>query len=248
MSPVTSGRAGPRIKTKVFRRRCPSAEQDSTYLMKNSLICALAIALAVSAACGDRNVLAPTSGGTQAGIPPTTGSGSAARAQSITGAWTSAAQAEPDHDPEPRPEPELEPEPAPTPTPDPEPEPTPAPPQSVFHVGPGPLSVDRAKEVVSGTSNEFPHLTSVMGSERAAAAAADELLGRTIWHLQLAGFQAARQRNPSGAISSDKVSIIIDGRWRVYDIFSLGTAGRATRVQWLEVPLPDPVGNDGIPD
>jgi hypothetical protein len=221
--------------------------------MKYSLvISALASALAVSAACGDKNVLAPTSSPTLAGTPPTTGSGSAARAQSMTGAWTAAAEAEPDPDPGPGPEPEagpeLEPEPAPTPTPDPEPEPIPAPPQSVFHVGPGPLSVDRAKEVVSGTSNEFPHLTAVMDSERAAAAAADELLGRTIWHLQLAGFQAARQRNPSGAISSDKVSIVIDGRWRVYDIFSLGTAGRATRLQWLEVPLPNPVGSDGIPD
>ena len=29
-----------------------------------------------------------------------------------------------------------------------------------------------------------------------------------------AGFQAARQRNPSGAISSDKVSIFINGAWR----------------------------------
>ena len=142
-------------------------------------------------------------------------------------------------------------EPAPEPTPPPaptEPEPAPTPAPSVFHVGPGPISADRAKDVVSATSNEFPHLTAVMGSDQAALAAADELLGRTIWHLQLAGFQAARQRNPSGAISSDKLSVVIDGRWHVYDIFSLGGAGRATRVQWLEVPLPNPVGNDGIPD
>jgi hypothetical protein len=87
-----------------------------------------------------------------------------------------------------------------------------------------------------------------MGSEHEAVAAADELLGRTIWHLQLAGFQAARQRNPSAAISSDKVSIVINDRWHVYDIFSLGVAGRATRVQWIEVPLPNPVATEGIPD
>jgi hypothetical protein len=148
------------------------------------------------------------------------------------------------------PEGDSQPEPAPTPDPAPEPapapEPVPAP--SPFHVGPGPLSAARAQQVVYATSNEFPHLTAVMGSEQAATAAADELLGRTIWHLQLAGFQAARQRNPSGAISSDKVSIFINGAWHVYDVFSLGTAGRATRVQWLEVPLPNPVANGGIPD
>ena len=29
-----------------------------------------------------------------------------------------------------------------------------------------------------------------------------------IWHLHLAGFQAGRQRNPSGAISIDKLTIV----------------------------------------
>jgi hypothetical protein len=140
------------------------------------------------------------------------------------------------------------PEPTPEPTPEPEPEPAPTPAPAPYHVAPGPLSIDRAKQVVFATSNEFPHLTAVMSSEHEAVAAADELLGRTIWHLQLAGFQAARQRNPSGAISSDKVSIVVDGRWHVYDIYSLGVAGRATRVQWIEVPLPNPVGDGGIPD
>jgi hypothetical protein len=115
-------------------------------------------------------------------------------------------------------------------------------------VEPGPVSVDRAKQVVFATFEEFLHLSAVTRSEREAVAAADELLSRTIWHLQLAGFHAARQRNPSGAISSDKVSISFNGRWRVYDIFSLGVAGRATRVVWIEVPLPNPVADEGIPD
>ena len=78
--------------------------------------------------------------------------------------------------------------------------------------------------------------------------AADQLLRRTIWHLQLAGFQAAGQRNPSGAISSDKLTIFINGGWHVYDIYSLGVAGRATTVQFFEVPLPNPYQRPLIPD
>ena len=97
------------------------------------------------------------------------------------------------------------------------------------HVGPGPLSEDRARQVVFATAAEFPHLTRVFGSDGEALSAASELLERTIWHLQLAGYQSGRQRNPSGVISDDKVTIFIDGSWHIYDIFSLGFAGRATR-------------------
>jgi hypothetical protein len=100
---------------------------------------------------------------------------------------------------------------------------------------------------VFATAREFSNLTAVFGSEGEAVGAADQLLRRTIWHLQLAGFNAARQKNPSGAISSDKVSIFIDGGWHCYDIFSLGSAGRATTVQFIEVPLPNPV-QDKVPD
>src|SRR6202007_279161 len=104
---------------------------------------------------------------------------------------------------------------------------TPAPPSgpnnpSKNHVGPGPLSADRARQVVYATAEEFPHLTRVFGSDGEAIDAATELLLRTIWHLQLAGYQAGRQRNPSGVISGDKVTIHIDGSWHIYDIFSLG--------------------------
>lgn len=116
------------------------------------------------------------------------------------------------------------------------------------HVGPGPLSEARASQVVQATAREFPGLVAVFGSEGEAVGAADVLLRRTIWHLQLAGFNAARQKNPSGAISSDKVSIFIDGAWHCYDIYSLGVAGRATTVHFLEVPLPNPVADGGIPD
>src|SRR5206468_7964135 len=91
------------------------------------------------------------------------------------------------------------PAPPPSPTPTPPPPPPPPPPPST-HVGPGPLSEARARQVVFATAEEFPYLTAVFGSDDEAVAAADQLLLRTIWHLQLAGYQAGRQRNPSGAI------------------------------------------------
>jgi hypothetical protein len=117
------------------------------------------------------------------------------------------------------------------------------------HVAPGPLTLERADAVVFGCGNEFPHLLAVFGSESQAVAAAEQLLLRTIWHLKLAGYDAARQQNPSGLISNDKMSLVINGAWHVYDIFSLGSAGVPTRITGLqEVPLPNPVPHPGIPD
>lgn len=120
---------------------------------------------------------------------------------------------------------------------------------SACHVAPGPLSLQRAGAVIDGCALEFPQLLVVFPTEEQAIAAAEQLLLRIIWHLKLAGFDAARQRNPSGLISNDKMSLFIDGGWHVYDIFTLGYAGVATRVTGLnEVPLPNPVPDNGIPD
>jgi hypothetical protein len=116
------------------------------------------------------------------------------------------------------------------------------------HIEPGPATSDRARRVVFGTANEFPHLLAVFHSDWEALAAAEELLLRTIWHLQQAGFAAGRQRNPSSAISNDKMTIFADGRWRVYDVYSLGYRGRATTVLFIEVPRPYHVPDEGIPD
>jgi hypothetical protein len=132
--------------------------------------------------------------------------------------------------------------------PTPSPSPSPSPGGGNGHVGSGPLSEDRARQVVLGTAKEFPQLTRVFGSEGEAVGAADQLLRRTIWHLQLAGYQASGQKNPSGAISSDKLTIMINGSWHVYDVYSLGVAGRATTVQFVEVPLPNPYPRPLIPD
>jgi hypothetical protein len=135
------------------------------------------------------------------------------------------------------------PPPAPVPRP-----PTPGSGNGGGHIPPGPATTDRASQVVFGTAAEFPHLTRVFGSDSQAIGAAEELLRRTIWHLHLAGFQAGRQRNPSGAISNDKLTILIGGSWHVYDVYSLGYAGRATNVQFFEVPAPNHVPDGGIPD
>ncbi len=105
------------------------------------------------------------------------------------------------------------------------------------HVGPGPLTEARAQQVVYATANEFPRLLTVAG--------ADDLLRRTIWHLHLAGYQAGRQRNPSGIISSDKLTIYINGAWHAYDIFGLQDP---LTVHFIEVFPANPVPDGGIPD
>ena len=109
--------------------------------------------------------------------------------------------------------------------------------------------MQRASDVIYGCGTEFPQLIAVFPTEEQAVAAAEQLLLRIIWHLKLAGFDAARQRNPSGLISNDKMSLFIDGAWHVYDIFTLGYGGVATKITGLnEVPLPNPVPSPGIPD
>jgi hypothetical protein len=105
------------------------------------------------------------------------------------------------------------------------------------HVGPGPLTEARAEQVVYHTANEFPNLMTVLGSE--------ELLRRMIWHMHLAGYQAGRQRNPSGVISNDKLTIFINGAWHAYDVFGLQDP---LTVHFLEVSPASYVPDGGIPD
>jgi hypothetical protein len=111
-----------------------------------------------------------------------------------------------------------------------------------------PLNEATAKRIAQGTFNEFPSLSRVFSSEGSAVSAAEKLMLRTIWHLRLAGFQAGRQRNPSNAISKDKLTIRINGKWRAYDIFRLGTPGNATRPVFLEMFPAEHVPHSGIPD
>jgi hypothetical protein len=137
-----------------------------------------------------------------------------------------------------------EPEPAAPSAPEP-------PPPSVnpYHVGDGPLSVERAEQVVLATGDEYAYLRAPRGSDGEALAASEELLLRIIWHLKLAGYPAGRQRNPSGAISNDKLTIFIDGAWHAYDVFmDLGVAHQESQVIFIEVTPPNSVDTDGIPD
>ena len=141
------------------------------------------------------------------------------------------------------------PPPPPVPPVQEEPSLPPSTPVNTNHVGPGSLSRDRAELVVEATAREFPHLLAAFSTQSQARSAAQQLLLRTIWHLELAGFHAARQRNPSGAISNDKLTIFIGGKWRAYDIFkAYGTPGEETEVIFFEVSPPDPVEHPGIPD
>jgi len=141
-----------------------------------------------------------------------------------------------------RPEPAAEPPPPPPPAP-------PPPSGNPNHVGDGPLTAARAEQVVNATGNEHAGLRAPRSSDSAAVAASEELLLRIIWHLQLAGYQAGRQKNPSGAVSNDKLTIFHDGGWHAYDVFfDYGRAGVETRVIFLEVFPANPQENSGIPD
>jgi hypothetical protein len=116
-------------------------------------------------------------------------------------------------------------------------------------VGEGALTGDRAWQVLQATAAEFPHLSGPQPTGDQAVAAAHELLLRYIWHLQLAGFQAGRQRNPSGAISGDKLTMFLDGQWKAFDIFfDVGAPNRPVELIFWEVFPADHVPDGGIPD
>jgi hypothetical protein len=115
------------------------------------------------------------------------------------------------------------------------------------HVGGGALNEALAQQIVFRTADEFPCLLATFPTDEEALVNAEQLLRRMIWHLKQAGFQSNRQRNPSGLISNDKLTINIGG-WRVWDVMTLGYAGHAGNVTFNEVPLPDPVSDTGIPD
>jgi hypothetical protein len=121
------------------------------------------------------------------------------------------------------------------------------------HIGPGPTTVDRVRQVVFGTATEFPRLTSPRNSDAESEAAGTELMLRMIWHMKLVGFDAGRQRNPSGTISPDKLTVFADGGWRTYDVFSSRPAGVPLDVHFDDVcradaTCPNRIVDPGIPD
>jgi hypothetical protein len=142
-----------------------------------------------------------------------------------------------------------DPEPPPPP-PDPEPPPPPEPSgPSPFHVPPGPATESRAVQVVNNTAAEFPYNTAPHHDVGLKIHLTEELLLRTIWHLQLAGFEAGRQRNPSGAISIDKLTILLNGSWMAVDIYTnFDVPGVPLGVIWWPVTPPNHIPEGGIPD
>jgi hypothetical protein len=112
------------------------------------------------------------------------------------------------------------------------------------HIPAGPATAARAEQVVLGTGREFPNVT----AQGASDSAAEHLMLRMIWHLRLAGFQAGRQKNPSGAISGDKLSVFADGYWRSYDVVSTRHDGSPLDVHFDEVFPANYVPDTGIPD
>ena len=135
------------------------------------------------------------------------------------------------------------------PTTPPPPPPPPPPAENPHHVEPGPLTFARTELVINATADEFPQLLVARPTEGEAQAAATELLRRIIWHLRHAGYQAGRQKNPSGAISGDKLTVFADGAWHAIDVFyDYGTPGVPVRVIFWEVFPANPVADEGIPD
>jgi hypothetical protein len=112
-----------------------------------------------------------------------------------------------------------------------------------------PRNEEYALAIIEGTGDEFPETLAVFQDQEHAEAEAEVLLLRIIWHLKLAGFDAARQRNPSGAISKDKLNVFIRGTWRTYDIFRLGFRNVPTVISGLDRVFPEnPLFDDGLPD
>lgn len=123
------------------------------------------------------------------------------------------------------------------------------------HVAPGtPLTAITAGQIVCGVGNETgagwsgPTLLGVAVDQATRDANVDQLLLRVIWHLQQAGFQAGRQRNPSGLLSRDKVTIRIGAELRAYDILPLNPYTVPMQMHMIQVGAPNYVAEAGTPD
>lgn len=87
------------------------------------------------------------------------------------------------------------------------------------HPGVVPQTAFEFGRIIGGVANEYPLLLAPCGDLPSREAQNEELLLRMIWHLNEAGFTAGRQKNPSGAISKDKMTVNIGGEAIAYDVF-----------------------------
>jgi hypothetical protein len=114
-------------------------------------------------------------------------------------------------------------------------------------IGTGELTAYRAGLIIGGTANEYPALVAVAADQATRDANQLELLLRTIWHLNQAGFTAGRQRNPSGLLSQDKIAVVEAGVTRAFDVYT-GTFDVVMTVQALQVAPANLVADSGTPD
>lgn len=117
------------------------------------------------------------------------------------------------------------------------------------HLDPAlPLDGMSAGMIICGTANEFPSLLVPTVDLPTREANQVELLQRMIWHLQQHGFPAGRQRNPSSAISKDKLTIQIAGVWHAFDVFLGASYLDYLQTHVIEVTPADTVPDGGTPD
>jgi hypothetical protein len=118
------------------------------------------------------------------------------------------------------------------------------------HVQPGARSEERVDLIAEATFNEFQALAQPTATIEEKQNNTEELLRRTIWHLQLAGYQSGRQKNPSGAISRDKLSVQLEnGAWMAYDLYTdWDVPERITRRVFVPVGEGNYVPDSGVPD
>lgn len=91
------------------------------------------------------------------------------------------------------------------------------------------LTEANAWEIIKKVDSENPQYRQVFSTDEEAEAMAEVLLTLFQEELMITGYATSRQRNPSGAVSKDKLIIGSDlfGP-NVYDLFTLGYAGHAT--------------------
>ena len=111
-----------------------------------------------------------------------------------------------------------------------------------------PLDQNTAGQIICGTAQEFPALVEPCIDQATRDANALELLLRMIWHLNLYGFTAGRQQNPSLLISEDKLTFSVGGVFWAYDVFLGVDFSAPLPVQMLPVAPASYVAEAGIAD
>lgn len=116
------------------------------------------------------------------------------------------------------------------------------------HPGVVPQTAYEFGRIVGGVANEYPLLLAPTADLPTREAFIEELQLRIIWHLNQAGFTAGRQKNPSGAISKDKMTVNIGGEAIAYDLFGGVDPSESVPVRAGRVCPADYQPNAGIPD